>query len=81
MTINFKNVDVDCVEFDCAMNQIGEDIVCEINLLVNADIDVIEDVYSDPFVIMNEKNGYVFSGYRLEEYFEEDGLVRMVCRK
>ena len=81
MTINFKNVDVDCVEFDCAMNQIGEDIVCEINLLVNADIDVIEDVYSDPFVIMNEKNGYVFSGYQLEEYFEEDGLVRMVCRK
>ena len=47
MTINFKNVDVDCVEFDCAMNQIGEDIVCEINLLANADIDVIEDVYSD----------------------------------
>ena len=81
MTVNFKNVNVDCVEFDCTMNQIGEDIVCEINLLVNADIDVIEDVYSDPFVIMNEKNGYVFSGYQLEEYFEEDGLVRMVCRK
>ena len=81
MTVNFKSVDVDCVEFDCAMNQIGEDIVCEINLLVNADIDVIEDVYSDPFVIMNEKNGYVFSGYQLEEYFEEDGLVRMICRK
>lgn len=81
MTVNFKNVDVDCVEFDCAISQIGEDIVCEINLLVNADIDVIEDVYSDPFVIMNEKNGYVFSGYQLEEYFEEDGLVRVVCRK
>ena len=81
MTVNFKNVDVDCVEFDCTMSQIGEDIVCEVSLLVNADIDVIEDIYSDPFVVMNEKNGYVFSEYQLEEYFEEDGLVRMVCRK
>ena len=81
MTVNFKNVEVDCVEFNCIMNQINEETVCEVDLLVNADIDIIEDIYSDPFVIMSEKNGYVFSGYRLEEYFDEDGLTRIVCRK
>ena len=81
MTVNFKNVEVDCVEFNCTMNQINEETVCEVDLLVNADIDIVEDIYSDPFVIMSEKNGYVFSGYRLEEYFDEDGLTRIVCRK
>ena len=81
MTVNFKNVEVDCVEFNCTMNQINEETVCEVDLLVNADIDIVEDIYSDPFVIMNEKTGYVFSGYRLEEYFDEDGLTRIVCRK
>lgn len=81
MTVNFKNVEVDCVEFNCTMNQINEETVCEVDLLVNADIDIIEDIYSDPFAIMGEKTGYVFSGYRLEEYFDEDGLTRIICRK
>ena len=81
MTVNFKNVEVDCVEFNCTMNQINEETVYEVDLLVNADIDIIEDIYSDPFAIMNEKTGYVFSGYRLEEYFDEDGLTKVICRK
>ena len=81
MTVNFKSVEVDCVEFNCTMNQINEETVCEVDLLVNADVDIVEDIYSDPFVIMNEKTGYMFSGYRLEEYFDEDGLTRIICRK
>ena len=81
MTVNFKNVEVDCVEFNCTMNQINEETVCEVDLLVNADMDIVEDIYSDPFVIMSEKNGYVFNGYRLEEYFDEDGLIKVICRK
>ena len=81
MTVNFKNVEVDCVEFNCTMNQINEETVCEVDLLVNADIDIVEDIYSDPFAIMSEKTGYVFSGYRLEEYFDEDGLTKVICRK
>ena len=81
MTVNFKNVEVDCVEFNCTMNQINEETVYEIDLLINADVDIVEGIYSDPFVIMNEKTGYVFSGYRLEEYFDEDGLTRIICRK
>ena len=81
MTVNFKNVEVDCVEFNCTMNQINEETVCEVDLLINADIDIIEDIYSDPFAIMSEKTGYVFSGYRLEEYFDEDGLTKIICRK
>ena len=81
MTVNFKNVEVDCVEFNCTMNQINEETICEVDLLVNADVDIVEDIYSDPFVIMNEKTGYVFSGYRLEEYFDEDGLTRIIYRK
>ena len=57
MTVNFKSVEVDCVEFNCTMNQINEETICEVDLLINADIDIVEDIYSDPFVIMNEKTG------------------------
>lgn len=81
MIVNFKGIEVECVEFNCAMNQINNEAICEVELLINADVDIVEDIYSDPFIIMSEKNGYVFSGYRLEEYFDEDGLTRVICRK
>ena len=81
MIVNFKEISIVCVEFNCIMNQINNETICEVDLLINADVDVIEEVYSDPFAIMNEKTGYVFNGYRLEEYFDEDGLTRVICRK
>ena len=81
MIVRFKNVDVDCEEFDCYVQPADEEVNCEIDLLVNADVDVIEEIYSDPFLIITSHNSYVFSGYKLDEYFDEGGLTKVICRK
>lgn len=81
MIIRFKNTDVDCEEFNCYMNVFDNEIVCEVDLLINADIDIIEEIYSDPFIIMTTDKCYVFSGYTIDEYFDEHGLTKLICRK
>lgn len=81
MTVKFKNVEVDCEEFNCYIQPVNGETSCEIDLLVNADVDVIEEIYSDPFIVITENNAYVFNGYKLEEYFDEKGLTKVVCRK
>lgn len=81
MKVRFQRVDVDCEEFNCYIQPINGETSCEINLLVNADLDVIEEIYSDPFLIITPHNSYVFNGYKLDEYFDEGGLTKVICRK
>ena len=54
-----------------------------IELTVNTnDIDFLEDELSTIFAIETDKQTYVFSGYEVSEYYEEDnGLTKVVCIK
>jgi len=81
MTVKFKNVEVDCEEFNCYIQPVNDETSCEIDLLINADLDMIEEIYSDPFIVIIERTGYVFNGYQLDEYFDEGGLTKVICRK
>ena len=81
VVVKFLNAEVNCEEFGCYILSIDERMVCEVSLLIDINIGIIEEIYSDPFLIITPHNSYVFSGYRLEEYFDEDGLTRIICRK
>lgn len=81
MVINFKGIEVSCEEFDCYMIPLENEMHCEINLLVDMELDRVEEIYSNPFLVVTENHSYVFSGYVLDEYYEDEGLVRIVCRK
>ena len=54
---------MECVEFNCYFEEVGEELRSQIELLVEANIDEIEEVYSNPFLIEMEHQTYVFGGY------------------
>ena len=79
--IRFKKLEVECEEFNCYISPIDGEISCEIDLLIGVDIDLVEQIYSDPFMVVTPTNSYIFSGYKLDEYYEEDGAVKIILRK
>ena len=80
--LKFKNAQMECVEFNCYFEEVGEDLKSQIELLVEANVNEIEEVYSNPFLIEMEHQTYVFGGYELWEFYEvENGLVKIVCIK
>ena len=81
MVVRFKGIDVDCEEFNCYFNSFNGNLTAEIDLLINADVDIVEEIYSDPFLVITKNKCYVFSGYKLDEYFDEKGLTKVICRK
>jgi hypothetical protein len=81
MVLRFRNVEVNCEEFSSYVTSIGERVVSEITFLIDTDIEKIEEIYSDPFMIITPTYTTIFGGYALEEYYEEDGVVRIICRK
>jgi len=80
--LQFKDARMECIEFNCYFGEIGEDVNSEIELIIDANVDEIEKLYSSPFLIEMEHHTYVFSGYELWEFYEvENGLVKIICRK
>ncbi len=80
--LKFKNARMECVEFGCSFEEVGEELRSEIELLVDADVEEVEKVYSSPFLIEMEHQTYVFSEYELWEFYEVgNGLVKIICRK
>ena len=60
------------------LNQIN---VLELTVNTN-DMDYLEDELSNIFAVETEKQTYIFSGYEVSEWYEDnDGLVKVVCTK
>ena len=79
--LNFKNARLECVEFNCYFDDVENDLRSEIDLLVEADVDGIEEICSDPFLIEMEHHTYIFSGYKLWEYYKVGDLVKLIFIK
>lgn len=82
MNLQFKNARMECIEFNCYFEEVGEELRSQLELLVDTNIDEVEEFYSDPFLIEMEHQTYVFSGYKLWEFYgAENGLVKVICVK
>lgn len=82
INLQFKNARMECVEFNCYFEEVGEELRSQIELLVEANVDEIEEVYSNPFLVEMEHQTCVFDGYELWEFYEVgNGLVKIVCIK
>ena len=80
--LKFKDARMECIEFNCYFEETNEDIMSEIDLLVVANVSEIEQIYNSPFLVEMEHQTYVFSDYKLWEFYEtENGLVKIICRK
>lgn len=82
MQIKSFNSLYDLVEFHHYVNQVDGDTVSVLELLLDCSIeDFREDDFTSIFVIEDHKQTYVFSWYQVEEYYEENGGVKVVCVK
>lgn len=72
------------IEFNHYIDNINPEVqISIVELLLNTkDIEYLEDELSNIFVIITDKQTYIFSGYSVSECYEENnGLVKVVCIK
>ncbi len=86
MIIKFTKEDVIAEEFNHSFMDINGLVVEEVSMLVDIDIDEVEEIFSSTFMLAEPTEKYllihqVLKGCELSEYFEEEGLVRIICIK
>lgn len=80
MKIKTFEAQYELIEF---CHYIDRNQISVLELSVNSsDINFLIDELSMIFVIEAEKQTYIFSGYEVSEYYEEDnGLTKIICVK
>lgn len=82
MYIKSFNSQYDLVEFHHYVNRVDDKIINLVELIINCSIeDFIEDDFTSIFVIEEEKQTHVFSWYKVDEYYEENGLLKVILVK
>ena len=78
--INFhNNIQYELLEFHY---YISSDEVNVVELLLNTkDFNSIEENFSHTFIVEADINTLIFSGYELNEYYEDNESIRVVCIK
>lgn len=82
MNIKTFNSQYDLVEFHHYINQVDDKTVNIVELLLNCPVDeFFESDLESIFVIEEEKQTHVFSWYEVDEFYEEDGLLKVILVK
>lgn len=82
MYIKSFQTEYNLTEFHHYVNHVGDDTVNVLELLIDCPIEeFVEEDLTSIFVIEDEKQTYVFSWYKVDEFYEVDGLVKVVLVK
>lgn len=82
MTIKSYQSQYNLVEFHHYVNQVDDEIVNLVELLIDCPIEEFnEHDFTSIFVIEDGRQHYVFSWYEVDEFYEEDGMVKIVLVK
>lgn len=77
----FQN-EYELCEFHHYVNVVDSKVVSIVELLINSSMDKLtEGEFTSIFVIEDEKQNSVFSGYEIDEFYEEDGMTKIVLDK
>ena len=69
-------------EFHHYVNVVNDKIVSVVELLVNSAMDKLtENEFTSIFIVEGEKQNSVFSGYSVDEFYEVDGMTKIVLTK
>lgn len=71
----------DLVEFNFYGIYVGEKITYVLEVLINCSIDEFDKKEFDEIVIVDEEQSYVFVGFEVNEYYEEDDCIKVVLVK
>lgn len=86
MVLKFKSTEVIVEEFSHSFVDVDGMIVEEVDALLDIDIENVEKIYSSSFILMdfNEEEMFIYEvleNFKLNEYFEENGFIRIICIK
>jgi len=82
MNLKTFNSEYNVVEFHHYINHIDDKVINLVELLIDCPIEeFVEDDFTSIFVIETDKQTHVFSWYTVDEYYEENGLLKIVLVK
>lgn len=82
MKLKSFNAEYNVCEFHHYVNYVDGDTVSVVELLMDCPLEkFVEKDLTSIFVIEDEKQTYVFSWYKVDEFYEVDELVKVVLVK
>lgn len=82
MLLKTYNTNYNLIEFDLFVNEIDGECVSVIEMLIDCSVEDFEkNGLGNDFFIETERLTYVFSGFEINEFYEEKGYVKVVCVK
>lgn len=76
------NLHYNVVEFNYFITLINDSCINVLELLIDCDINNFnEEDFSGVFIFETEKLTYIFSGFEVNEFYEENGFLHVVCVK
>jgi len=82
MNLKTFNSEYNVVEFHHYINHVDDKVVNLVELLIDCPIEeFVEDDFTSIFMIETDKHTHVFSWYTVDEYYEENGLLKIVLVK
>lgn len=81
MQIKSTNSTYNLIQFYLYISR-EDSLTYDLELYLDCTIDDFnEDDFTSLFVIETGQQDYVFSGYEVSEYYEENGLLKVICVK
>ena len=76
------NLDYEVIEFNYFITEIEDKPITVLELLINCKIDdFYEEDFNSIFVFKTADLTYVFSGFKVEEFYEEGQYLHVTCVK
>ena len=82
MNLKSFNAEYNLMEYHHYVNHVDDKVVNLVELIIDCPIDkFVEDDLTSIFVIESENQTHVFSWYKVDEYYEENGYLKVVLVK
>ena len=82
MYLKSFNSEYNVVEFHHYVTCANDKVVNMVELLIDCPVDeFVEDDFTSIFMIETDKQTHVFSWYTVDEYYEENGLLKVILVK
>lgn len=82
MYIKSFNSEYELIEYHHFVNYVDDRVVNLVELVINCPIEeFVEDDFTSIFIIETDKQTHVFSWYTVDEYYEENGYLKVILVK
>ena len=82
MYLKSFNSEYNIAEFHHYVTYANDKVANMVELLIDCPVDeFVEDDFTSIFMIETDKQTYVFSWYEVNEYYEENGLLKVILVK